>query len=89
MLTKIKDKYLEFSAFIILMLWMISPLVEYFFKLGYRHLYTKYFTTTIYIIGSLKTKNNSKDSETVKSANLASKILKASVRALYLKLFSQ
>ena len=53
MLAKIKDKYLEFSAFIILMLWMISPLVEYILKIGYRHLYTKYFTTTIYIIGSV------------------------------------
>ena len=53
MLTKIKDKYLEFSSFIILMLWVISPLIEYFLKIGYRHLYTHYFTTIIYIGGSV------------------------------------
>ena len=53
MLNKLKNKYLELLSFIILMMWAISPLVEYIFKNKLFGLYTHYFTFIIYVIGFL------------------------------------
>ena len=53
MLKKIKNKHLELFSFTLLTLWVISPLIEYIFKIGFKKLYTHYFTTITYIIGFL------------------------------------
>ena len=42
---------IEFFSFIMLMLWIFSPLVEYTFKSHFHELYTYYFTYSIYLIG--------------------------------------
>ncbi len=50
---KIKYEYLDDFSFIILLLWTICPLVEYYFK-NYMYSYHKtYFSMIIYIIGML------------------------------------
>ncbi len=52
-LTKIKDKYLEMISYILLILWSISPLVEYILKYFIKNGVTQYFVITIYITGSI------------------------------------
>ena len=47
----IKDEYIEQTAFILLLLWTISPMVEYIFKNFCTSLYTYYFHFIIYFIG--------------------------------------
>ena len=42
---------IEFFSFIMLMLWVLSPIVEYIFKSHFHELYTYYFTYSIYLIG--------------------------------------
>lgn len=53
MLKKIKISHLELFSFIILWLWIVSPVIEYIFKIGYKNLYMHYFICTIYFIGSI------------------------------------
>lgn len=48
-----KNIGLEFYSFILLLLWTISPVIEYILKIYNRRLYTHYFTSMIYIIGFL------------------------------------
>ncbi len=45
------EEYLEFSGFILLMLWCISPVIEYFNKNYFSMMYKTYFKFTIYVIG--------------------------------------
>ncbi len=52
-LNLISDKALEITSFVLLLLWVISPVVEYIFKNHFDKLYTHYFTNIIYVIGSL------------------------------------
>ena len=53
MIKKLINKYLELITLIILMMWAISPLVEYILKHKLYGLYTRYFTFIIYVIGFL------------------------------------
>ena len=47
----IEDEYIGEFSYIILLLWIISPLIEYIFKNQYTKFYTYYFSFIIYIVG--------------------------------------
>ena len=52
LLNFIKNSHLEIFSCFLLLLWTISPLVEYILKCFNTKFYTHYFSTIIYIIGS-------------------------------------
>ena len=49
----IKTNHLEIISCVLLLLWTISPIIEYAFKNFYRKYYTLYFSNITYLIGSL------------------------------------
>lgn len=52
-LSLIKDEYLEMFSFIALLIWTISPIVEYIQQASFYSLYTTYFKFSIYLVGLL------------------------------------
>ena len=49
----INDEVLERISFVMLLFWAVSPIIEYLLKECFNKIYTHYFTSIIYIIGSI------------------------------------
>ena len=50
-LNSIEYQYLEFFSYLLIILWGISPIIEYIFKNYYKDFYTQYFVFIIYFVG--------------------------------------